>query len=251
MADDLTQELSEELAPEAPEAELEVEPVQPELEPEAPSEEPEDTVEINGREIKVSDLTPFVKFADWAQQNPEAWEQLQEVERQGYQGPAEPAATKPQEEAEWEDTDVRLARLEGHFKALEEERSVHSRAEFMASLSDSIEQFKESHPELGEEDVSKVLVRLRDLEILPAFRRRYPARPVSATLAALDTAYRVEYFERAPGRQPVTISEARARRRAASSAPTSASAPREEPLAETKEERDKQMVSEIKEALQS
>lgn len=210
------------------------------------AEEPvaESTIDIAGREFTKDQLEPFVKVAEWAEANPEVWDQIQALEQSNV-----PQVEAP--EQEWVDPDERLARIEGALQALMQEKQTNSRAEFVASLDDAMSQFQDKHPELDESGVQQVLVKLRDLEILPVYRQKYPARPVAATLEALETAYRVEYFDRAPARQPITTSEARARRRAATSAPVPASAPREPEEPQTKEERQQALVADLKEAMQA
>lgn len=228
---------------ETPVAELVVED-----EPEVEVTEAPTVVQIGGRDFQAEDLEKVVAFADWAKENPEAWLQLQELENQAVTE-LQPLPTVESEEDEWVDPELRIAKLEGQIGALLQERMTQTKTEVSASLQTGIAEFQAKHPELPEPEVDQVLVELRDLGLLPRFREKYAGRPVEAVTEALEAAYRVKFYDRAPSRQPATESESRARRRAAAVAPSNVSAPRIDPEPETKEERKQALVSDIREAL--
>lgn len=248
---DLTATLAAELAEPEPEPEPEPEAQEPAAEPETPETpaEPAATVRVGERDIPSADLESYVRLADWATENPAVYERLLEWQQTG-QAPVESEQPTPAE-PEWEDPEVRIARLEGTLKAIQEERTTTERAEFTASIEDGIDRFRSDHPEVSDADMPEILTELRDLQILPSFRDKYRARPVTATSKALEVAFRNRYFDRVQKEAAPNVKEMRTRRAAASASPVPSSAPRVEPLGETSAERKEQMASEIREAMES
>lgn len=243
----LAEEMSEEEEPQPePEAEAPAE--------EEPAEEPEEqaaTVKVGDREMPVADLETYVRLADWAGEHPEVYERLLEWEQKGLE-PTEPApAPQTTEEPEFVDPEERIGRLEGQLAALTQERQQVERAEFMASIEDGIDRFRNDHPEVSDAEMPEILTELRDLQILPSFRDKYRARPVTATSKALEVAFRNRFFDRVQKEKAPNVKEMRTRRAAASASPVPASAPRTEPLPENPQERKEQMAAEIREALEA
>lgn len=253
---DLTASLVEELKDEQ---EPQAEPVAEEPAAEEPAEEPEveeqaASVKIGDQEIPSDRLESLARLSDWAAEHPEVYERLLEWEQKGLDTeptqPVQPTQGQPAE-PEWVEPDERIARLEGQLNALQQERQTQERAEFMASIEDGIDRFRNDHPEISDTEMPEILTELRDLQILPSFRDKYKARPVTATAKALEVAFRNRFFDRVQKEAAPNVKEMRTRRAAASASPTPASAPRTEPLPEDPAERKEQMAAEIREALEA
>lgn len=248
----LTEALAEEMSEE--------EEPQPEPEAEAPAEEPAEepeeeqaaTVKVGDREMPVTDLENYARLADWAGEHPEVYERLLEWEQKGLEPESTQPAPTPQtaEEPEYVDPEDRIARLEGQLSALTQERQQVERAEFMASIEDGIDRFRNDHPEVSDAEMPEILTELRDLQILPSFRDKYRARPVTATSKALEVAFRNRFFDRVVKEKAPNVKEMRTRRAAASASPVPASAPRTEPLPENPAERKEAMAAELREAME-
>lgn len=256
-------EQSEEEPQESPEEESpqETPEVEPELEPESEpeSEEPpqaeaepepveDEVVEVDGRKVRKGDLVPFLRFAEWAKENPAAWQRMQGLEESTFIQGESTDTPAPVPEDEWIDPEDRIAALESRVSQLLTEKQKGSQAEFQAALSDAMEKFREEHQDVDDDGMHRMLVRLRDYNILASYRERNPARPVQAALNALEDVYKIEYYDRSPARQPITTSEVRARRKAASVVPTPITIPREEEVSSDPQERLKQIAEQIREA---
>lgn len=234
--------------------EFESEPDQsPEPEPDDPEPEVDDgSFEIDGQRYTADQLTPYLRFGRWVQQNPDraeelvAWERGERIMVPAAQ-PPEPGYQPQQPEPYGYEEDDRYTQLESRLNAYEQTLAQRSEMDAREAVDSGISSFRDAHPELSPDELTATLLHVRDRRWLETIDPNLsPGQRAAEVAARVEEAYRVRYFER--GREGAVRSVAkqvRAARRAAS-AGRAASVARVEPEPVNDQERMNAIVREIR-----
>lgn len=235
------------------EEQFQPEEVEPEVEtvetpePEAPA------YEYAGQTYTREQLDPALRFAQWASQNPERWQQLQQWEAGQLQfvpPPAPELEPEPEVGVDVYSEDY-LRRIGQETQELRRELERQRLTEGRAAVDAGITGFSQAHPDLNKADMDRVLQWVHDrrsLESIP------PDLPYSAKLDAVkerfEEGFKVVFYERVQqeaSRQ--TVNDLNKRRRAAASSSSGVSSPRVAPEPTTPQERRAAITDEIAQAL--
>jgi hypothetical protein len=244
--------LEEPVEPEAPEVE---EAPEPEPTPE-PQPEPE-FIEFGGQKIPAQAFQSTKRFMDWVDQNPAVWDDLVAWEKgEKILVPSEEYEEVPETEDETFDYD------DPQYQRLQQE--VGGLSQRYAQIEQTLQQqvmqsnwdamvtgmgaFYKAHPDLGEPELNKLLECIKDHQLVAVYKEKDPHNPADVMRRALETAYRIEFFDRAHqnGQEQVT-KDLEARRRAGQTSSRSATTNRTQPVPKDEPGRKEGMLQELKE----
>lgn len=226
---------------------------EPEVEP-VVEEAPEPSVyRVGGREYTEDQMQPIADFVDWAQQNPDSWQQLQEWEHGRkilVDALDEPTFQEPVYEPEDLYSEDHLRDLTERTNRLQQEIE-HSRAvEGELALEDAMTRFVSKH-NLSDQEADQVFGFVAERQSLLGIDDRLPyPRKMDAVMERLDDAYRSVFYNRAKSEGTRETVRDLQRRRRASSSSSSVSAPRVAPEPSNASERHSALVDDVRAALE-
>lgn len=244
---------------------LEEPPVQPDPTDDTPTPPPDnsetagdDLVEVPGvGRFTPRQLAEAARTAQWAdrvsRENPQAWGRIVAWEQGGFDDTLLTPAQQPQAPVDDEDdyldpkTKValdRIAELEARIQAREQR-------EARTNLDTASHQFRQSHPDITDQDMDEVWRFARERNLISSFIP-HATDEIAGIRDALEAAYRYQHFDKAvdTGRR-AQVQDIREKRRAAAVGGSARSTPRVEPEPKTPEARYQAMVDAIREAQQA
>jgi hypothetical protein len=219
-----------------------------------PTPEPEPTpdyIELDGRRFTQAQLSPYVRFMDWAKSNPQGFDDLEAWERgdkvmvakeQVQPSPA-PASTEL-------DDDFLSPALKEELKASRDFRQAwysEREAERKAAIDAGTQRFFAQYGDMSPDEVQEVLRTARDNEMIRIQLSRAPHDKVQAVEVALKQAMMLAFPDRAEQKiHDKVVTDLAAKRKAAAATGTSVSAPRVE---QEPEDPHQAMIEEIRAAM--
>lgn len=198
-------------------------------------------IEVAGRRFHPDDLVPYLEAADWARANPDQWARItSQIEGR------EPAAEE--DDGEWVDPEIKALRQElAEVRSYVEDREVR---EGVQQFQQGVTAFRTAHPDLSDEDVARLQIELRDLEVLPNFVKRSNGNVVEGSRRALEMLYRDQNWGnvvQTSARQ--VVRDIKERKKASAVGSSQRTTPRLEPDMSTPEARDKALIESLAEAM--
>lgn len=201
------------------------------------------TVEINGQIYDATQVAQYLEWVQTVQADPNRWAAIQEV-AEGRRVAIPPADFPDEPTDRYQQLETKLARLEQDYQRREQ-------AEVRASLEDGINRFRSQYQHVDDDGMSRIQATAARLNMIQALRDAEPNLSRSELARrAFENAYRIEYFDhRTQEAQRQVVTDMRARKRAAHSAGSSATIPRQDPVPTTPDEIRSAMVAELRDAM--